>query len=275
MQLLAAFFPAAQFQPPGFCYDFTAAMCCAGVSRLLLVVFPVVLAFGEPGSPAPVTATGNASTPAIVIGFVGGFVRHDNRVHSTVQVVEHLRNEFPSGAYVRAFENHRGDQAYREVRRRLDLDHDGALSDQEKQNAHIVLFGHSWGASEAVALARKLEKDGIPVLLTVQVDSVAKVGQNDQVIPANVREAVNFYQSHGLIHGRRQIRAADPEHTQIVGNYRFDYETNPLRCEGIPWFNRLFMKSHLQIECDPRVWGQVESMIYSKLSPEAPVTASR
>jgi pimeloyl-ACP methyl ester carboxylesterase len=250
-------------------------MRCPGVSRVLVVFFPLVLAFGEAGSPEAVTASGSPSTPAIVIGFVGGFVRHDNRGHSTVQVVEHLRHEFPSGVYVRAFENHRGHQAYQQVLRSLDLDRNGELSDQEKQNARIILFGHSWGASETVALARKLQKDGIPVLLTIQVDSVAKVGQNDHVIPANVREAANFYQPRGLVHGQRQIQAADPERTQIVGNYRYDYEANPLRCEGIPWFNRFFMKSHLQIECDPRVWSRVESMIYSRLAPEVRQTASR
>ena len=81
---------------------------------------------------------------------------------------------------------------------------------EEKQKARIVIFGHSWGASETVTLARKLERDGIPVLLTIQVDSVAKVGQNDSVIPANVGQAINFYQPDGIMHGRPQIRAADP-----------------------------------------------------------------
>ena len=53
----------------------------------------------------------------------------------------------------------------------------------------IVIFGMSWGASEAVTLARQLEADDIPVLLTVQVDSIAKIGEDDELIPANVSEA--------------------------------------------------------------------------------------
>jgi hypothetical protein len=251
-------------------------MRCPGASRVLLIFFPLVLAFGEAGSPEAVTATASRSAPsAIVIGFVGGFVNHTNRVHSTVQVVEHLRNEYAAGAYVQAFENHRGDKAYKEILGRLDVNHDGVLSNDEKQSARIILFGHSWGASETVALARKLEKDGIPVLLTIQVDSVAKIGQNDQFIPANVKEAVNFFQPNGLVHGQRQIRAADPARTQIVGNYRFDYQANSLACESYPWFNRIFIKPHTQIECDPKVWSQVESLIYSKLAPEVPKTAAR
>lgn len=238
--------------------------------RILPLFLTFVLAFAEAGSPGPITPTETRATPPpMVIGFVGGFVKHQNRVHSTVQVVEHLRNEYPAELYVQAFENRRREKAYEEILRRLDGNHDGALSEQEKQNARIIIFGHSWGASETVTLARKLEKDGIPVLLTIQVDSVAKIGQNDQVIPGNVGQAVNFYQPHGIVHGRRQIRAADPARTKILGNFRYDYKANPISCNGYPWFDRLLVKTHTEIECDPKVWNRVESLIYSKLSPEA------
>jgi hypothetical protein len=107
------------------------------------------------------------------------------------------------------------------------------------------------------------------------VDSVSKLGQNDSVIPANVGQAVNFYQPDGIIHGRPQIRAADPARTEIVGNFRFDYKTNPISCEGYPWFDRVLVKAHTEIECDPKVWDQVESLIYSKLAPETRDTARR
>ena len=36
---------------------------------------------------------------------------------------------------------------------------------------------HSWGVSETVAFARELGQRGIPVLVTIQVDSIAKPGQ--------------------------------------------------------------------------------------------------
>jgi hypothetical protein len=35
------------------------------------------------------------------------------------------------------------------------------------------------------------------------------------------------------------------------------------------------VKTHTEIECDPKVWNQVEALIYSKLSPEAPNAAAR
>lgn len=205
----------------------------------------------------------------IVIGFVGGFVRHDDRVHMEVQLVNRLREEYGSGVYLHTFENHHGKDALNAVLHNLDVNRDGTLSALEKRNAHIIIFGHSWGASETVELARELGKEGIPVLLTIQVDSVSKIGENDAVIPANVAQAVNFYQLDGFLHGESQIRAADPSRTRILGNFRSDYKSKPLTCGQYPWWDRAFMKPHIQIECDPAVWNQVESLIRSNLSLEA------
>ncbi len=214
-------------------------------------------------APDPVT-----SAPVIVIGFVGGFVKYDDMVHSAVQVAAHLRQDYPSSVHVEVLENRRSETARAEIIRLLDVDRDGNLSTEEKRNARIILYGHSWGASEAVTLARELEREGIPVLLTVQVDSVSKLGENDKVIPANVAEAANFYQLNGFLHGEPQIRAADPVRTHIIGNFRFDYKANPINCKQYPWYDRVFMKYHTEIECDPRVWTRVESLIRSRLPPQ-------
>jgi hypothetical protein len=203
----------------------------------------------------------------VVIGFVGGFVRHDNTVHQEVQLAGRLRKEYPSGVEVRMFENHSGRLAHEEILRLLDTNRDGTLSAAEKLDARVVLYGHSWGASEAVTVARELEKDGVPVRLTVQVDSVSKPGSDDRLIPANVAEAVNFYQSDGLLHGQRKIVAADPLRTRILGNFRSNYKTNPVNCDGYPWYARIFMKPHIEIEADLRVWNQVESLVRSQLPP--------
>jgi hypothetical protein len=252
--------------------------CLPALARVLCFFLPVAVAYAEISTfePAPVIAKqGAASPPAMVIGFVGGFVKHDNAAHSTVQVIRRLRKQYAGGEYVEAFENRNCKKAYQEIRQRLDRNHDGKLSHEEKQSARIVIFGHSWGASETVSLARKLEQDDIPVLLTIQVDSVSKIGQNDAVIPANVGQAVNFYQPDGIVHGRAAIRAADPDRTEIVGNFRFDYKANPIRCQGYPWFDRVLVKAHTEIECDPKVWNQVEALIYSKVPPEARATAAR
>jgi hypothetical protein len=243
--------------------------------RVLFLIFSVVLVSGEASSQPPATPTAVSSVPpVIVIGFVGGYVRHDDRVHTEVQLVERLREEYASAVFVQSFENHRGKDAHQAVLRELDANSDGKLSSEEKRNARIIIFGHSWGASETVELARQLEKDGIPVILTIQVDSVSKRGEDDAVIPANVSQAVNFYQLDGMLHGQAQIHAADPARTRILGNFRSDYKTKPLSCGQYPWWDRIFMKSHIQIECDPAVWSQVESLIRSNLSLEARLPSS-
>ena len=206
-----------------------------------------------------------ASPGVIVIGFVGGFVRRNDTVHKEVQLAAHLREQYPARIQAKIFENRQGRLAHREVLEMLDADRDGELSDREKRTARIVIYGHSWGASEGVTLARTLGRDGIPVLLTIQVDSVSKLGEDDRWIPANVGQAVNFYQVNGLIRGRREILAADSSRTEILGNYRVDYKTKHVNCNGFPWYAQMFMSSHIKIECDPSVWNQVESLIRSKL----------
>jgi hypothetical protein len=237
--------------------------------RVLLLAVSLLVVSGEASAKPQATSAGVSSAEPVVVGFVGGFVRHNDRVHTEVQLIERLREGYASSAYVQMFENHRGKEAHQAILRRLHANRDGALSPEEKQNARIIIFGHSWGASETIELARQLEKDGIPVVLTIQVDSVSKVGQNDAVIPANVLQAVNFYQLDGMLHGQPQIRAANPARTRILGNFRSGYKTKPFSCGQYPWWDRLIMKPHIQIECDPAVWNQVESLIRSNLSLEA------
>ena len=83
-------------------------------------------------------------------------------------------------------------------------------------------------------------------------------GSGISVIPDNVAAAVNFYQPHGLIHGRSEIKAEDGSKTQILGNYRFDYRQHPVQCEATSWFDRTFTPSHMQSQCDPQIWNRVD-----------------
>jgi hypothetical protein len=240
---------------------------------VVLLFFSFALAHSPQTVSAAESGAPNSSLP-IVIGFVGGFISHDNAVHSGVQLAERLRKEYRAQVHVEVFENHRCEQAHQQILRLLDADHDGKLSPEEKQSARIIIYGHSWGGSETVALARELQSDGIPVLLTIQVDSVSKIGEDDSLIPANVEQAANFYQTNGYLHGRPEIRAADPARTKILGNIRFDYASKPVRCNGYSWFARAFEKPHIEIECDPNVINRVESLIRSQLSA-LPLTASK
>jgi hypothetical protein len=232
---------------------------------ILVATSPLLSHAGDAAVPKPSSPSASSN---IVIGFVGGFVAHDNQHHGPVVLARQIQDNVPTDTFVQVFENRHRKLAYDTVLRVLDLNHDGVLSAEEKARARIVLFGHSWGAAAAVLLARDLRRQGISVLLTVQVDSVAKIWQNDSVIPDNVAEAVNFYQTAGIIHGRRQIVAADPARTEIIGNYRMDYEKNPISCPGASWWYRVFEPGHMQSECDPHLMARIQSMVSQRLSPE-------
>jgi pimeloyl-ACP methyl ester carboxylesterase len=243
----------------------------------LLVLLPVLaLPLTAAETPAENAAIGRSQqTPsAIVVGFVGGFVRHDNPYHGPVILSKRLQDDTLKGAFVRVYENRHRRTAFETILHLLDRNHDGKLSDEEKAQARIVLFGHSWGGSAVVLLARDLQRVGIPVLLTVQVDSVAKPWQKDSIVPENVAAAVNFYQPHGIIKGRPQIVAADPSKTQILGNFRYDYKKEPVQCSNLSWYDRFITPGHARSECDPHLWTRVEDLVKQSLAPAAGVVAA-
>ncbi|HEY2819724.1 MAG TPA: hypothetical protein VGJ06_01680 [Candidatus Acidoferrum sp.] len=207
---------------------------------------------------------GSESRP-IVIGFLGGYVRHDDAVHTTVQLAKSLRDAYPNAIHVATFENRRMADAHDLIVNLLGAKTADGLTSEEKRSAHIILYGHSWGACAVVSLARQLKSEGIPVVLTVQVDSVSKSGRDDQTIPDNVRYAANFYQDKGFIRGQQKIIAADASRTTILGNFFFDYSAHPIACPEYPWYTRFFMRSHIEIECDQKVWDRVETLIRQQL----------
>jgi hypothetical protein len=217
----------------------------------------------------PGLTAGNNPAPAfrklIVIGFMGGNVRANDFVHREASMAKDLQQRYPLALHAAVFANRDGDAALASVLRLLDKDSNGCLGAKEKSSARIVIYGHSWGASETITLARRLNHLDIPVLMTIQVDSVQKLNENDGRIPPNVREAVNFYQSEGLLHGRARIEAADPGRTTILGNFESAYKDNPVSCAGYPWFARAFMKPHIEIENDPQVWTRIEALIQTQL----------
>jgi hypothetical protein len=239
-----------------------------GLRRLLLVL--LMLTAATPALLASEDGIVRDPQPHnyILVGFVGGFVRHNNAHHGPVKVAQRLQQDSPKDAFIEVFENRHRKTALKTILQRLDANQDGTLSEKEKADAHIMLFGQSWGASAVVLLARELNRIGVPVMLTVQVDSVAKLWQKDAVIPENVAAAVNFYQPHGLVHGRSEIKAADDSKTRILGNYRFDYKQAPVVCLGYSWFDRIITPDHMQSECDPHIWSQVENLVRERMTPE-------
>jgi hypothetical protein len=202
----------------------------------------------------------------IVVGFVGGFVRDNDAKHAEVRFARQLRARYASAVDVQVFGNHARDKALRHVLNLLDTNGDGRLTADEKERARIIIFGHSWGGTATVVLARELGQRQIPVLLTIQVDTIGKPGEKSVTIPPNVAKAVNFYQANGLLHGRPDIFAMDPSRTDILGNFEMSYKDHPIRCDQFPWYARFFTKPHIEIENDPRVWAQAASLIDREVS---------
>ena len=185
-----------------------------------------------------------------MIGFLGGFEAW-NDDHRSVRRLALKLGQMPGVSPV-TIGNHNRHVALELIR--------AAFDPQDRVRARIILYGQSWGAAAAVDTARDLKRLGIPVLLTVQVDSV---GRHDQVIPSNVLAAVNFYQHDPFtIQGRTEIRAADPAKTRIIGNFFKTYITHPQdNPESTSWVRRNFGGSHAKMEQDPVVWAQVEQYI--------------
>jgi hypothetical protein len=206
------------------------------------------------------------TAPNLVLGFTGGYVHAGDLRHSEAQLAQRLRQKYSVLAQVEIFENRQLPEAHQFIIEWLARVRDAGLKGKQTPEPRIILFGHSWGASAVVYLARQLERDDIPVALTIQVDSIRKHGEDDSGIPANVAEAVNFYQPNGILHGQRRITASNPSRTTIIGNYQFSYPHEPAACRSYPWFNRFLFKTHTAIECDPQVWSEVETLIETRLA---------
>ena len=200
----------------------------------------------------------------IIIGFVGGFVSRNDTKHPEVQFAAYLRDRYPT-IHAEVFGNHHGRKALHQVVDFLDTDHDGVLSSIEKEQSTIIIYGHSWGATETVEFAGKLEQLGIPVALTIQIDTIAKPGHKASAVPSNVASAINFYQSEGPLHGAPEIVAVDPSRTKIMGNIHMTYEDRPINCDNYSWYSRTLNGPHHKIENDFRVWDELSSLINSDL----------
>lgn len=194
----------------------------------------------------------------LVIGFLGGYDHWDDEHRSVRQLVLKLRGR--PGVYAESISNHHRSLALKLIRQALDTNHNGKLDREEKANARIILFGQSWGGGATILTAHDLQKLGVAVLLTVQVDSV---GLHDNEVPSNVLAAVNFFQHdpHTTIHGQREIHAADPAKTVVLGNYQFSYIRRSVDTSNASWRRRLFGGSHTKMELDPVVWNRVEQYI--------------
>jgi len=237
-------------------------------------VFIVVLIFGGGGVCLYgqrfqdfVTRTPLEPGEYLILGFMGGRDRWDDERRGVRRLALKLRAMHLPGVHVETVENTKRDTALKLIRSAFDRNRDHMLNEQERTSVRLILYGQSFGGAAVVKLARQLKKMDVPVLLTVQIDSV---GWGDAVIPSNVVSAANLYQRDGLfIRGEPQIRAEDPAKTKIVGNFRFSYRDRNIDLSKMPWHKKVFRVAHAKMELDPEVWAKVEDIILSAIEHQA------
>ncbi len=200
----------------------------------------------------------------LIVGFLGGWEAWDHPKRSVRRLALRLRDSTPANVFVETADNHSRGTVRKFIREALDRNGNGKLEPEEARAAQVICYGQSFGGAACVYLARELHRWGVPVRLTVQVDSV---GRRDHTIPANVRRAVNLYQRDpGPIRGRARIRAADPSKTTILGNLRHTYLFRDIDLSNYPPAVRRFAISHWKMDNDPLVWAEVEGFIRAEIA---------
>jgi hypothetical protein len=199
----------------------------------------------------------------LILGFMGGREPWNNDKHCVRRLALKLRSMNLPDVRVETVENKKRSLAMELVKNAFDRNHDGKLDQRECSSAKLILYGQSFGAAAVVKFARQLNQIGVPVLLSVQVDSI---GRHDSIIPSNVARAANLFQRNGwFIRGEREIFAEDPTKTAIVGNFKFDYSHSQIDISKVSWMKKSFRIAHTRMEYDGEAWGKVEELILASI----------
>ena len=209
------------------------------------------------------TRTPLAKDEILILGINGGREPWNNEKHCVRRLALKLRSMNLRAVHIETIENNKRSLALKLITNAFDRNSDGRLDPDELASVRLILYGQSFGAAAVVKLARQLKKVGVPVLLTVQVDSV---GRDDVLIPSNVYEAANFFQRNGwFIRGEPEIRAEEPAKTKIVGNFKYDYSHSKIDISKVSWLKKSFRVAHTRMEYDDQVWNRVEALILNSM----------
>jgi len=179
------------------------------------------------------TSSAPGECPILFLGYVGA-LEPANNPHSGVI---RIRRELQDGNYPDVCANSFSPYIWTEGRDwllRHFPSHPGRLTTTELQNSpKVILVGHSMGGWAILSVARDLKARGIPVELTVQVDSV---GITDFTVPANVRSAAVFHANDELmLLTTKHVRLEDSHQTRLLED---------VKVAGV---------SHQSITRDPRI----------------------
>jgi hypothetical protein len=152
----------------------------------------------------------------LVLGFIGGTEFPNHKSSGIVQIEKQIREMGDAQVCSKIYVPYSWLRGNRWIMKHFPR-HRGKFSQSEIEQApKIIIYGHSLGGWATLAVARKLNKRGIPVELTLQV---ASVGITDRTVPKNVKTAANFYTNDivGVI-GTKHVHARDQGATNFLGN---------------------------------------------------------
>jgi hypothetical protein len=202
----------------------------------------------------------------LILGFQGGRDSWHDPKPGVARMAQKLRSLNLPGIHVETIENKKRNLAMMLIKNAFDFDGNRGLTEDERKNVRLIVYGMSFGGAAVVKLARQLDSENLPILLTVQVDSI---GNDDAEIPANVKRAANLFQRSGkIIHGEPEIHAQNPNITKILGNFEYDYKKSSIDISNVSWIKKIFRVAHTKMDRDPTVWSLVEQLIVEEITAE-------
>lgn len=191
-----------------------------------------------------------ASCKIVYLGVVGALELANNSRSGVVQIREALSQPAYPDVCARTFSPYVWRSGLRYVLRHFPS-HPGLLTQQELERApKVILVGHSMGGWAIVSVARQLKSKGIPVELSIQVDSV---GITDQTLPNNVKAAAIFHARDILMFmTTKTLKAEEPAQTKLIANVL-------VRGAG-----------HESVTRDPRISEMVMNMVESLRAAASP-----
>ena len=154
-----------------------------------------------------------------MVGYTGGTETPNYSMSGIVQIRNRLQAMNLPGVCAATFSAYDWWHAYGWVRARFGATGRERLTpEQVAAGPKVILYGHSLGGWATDWLARRLAGQGVPVELTVQMDSV---GFTDKTVPPNVKEAANYFEKDTfLLRGRDTICVGDQTKTKLLGNFQ-------------------------------------------------------
>jgi hypothetical protein len=165
--------------------------------------------------PSPIGQS-SPSCKIVYAGFVGALETAGRKGSGIVQIRDVLRGPEYSDVCAESFIPIAWNSGLNWILKHFPS-HAGALTPEELATVPgVILVGHSTGGWAMLTVARDLRDKGIPVALTVQIDSV---GVTDYTVPRNVKSSAIFHAWDVLMFmTTKSLRVEDPTYTKIVAN---------------------------------------------------------